>query len=104
MAQFRAAVVGVAPHQTINCRIQPTAPVQRGPRRAILRRMDTIYRVLPRPGGGFLVELIKPGTLPRTAEGFSTVAEAQAWIARDKRMEAHPPARLLSRGAGSRGG
>ena len=66
--------------------------------------MDTTYRVLPRPEGGFLVELVKPGTLPRTAEGFSTAAEAHAWIARDKRMEAHPPARLISRGAGSRGG
>ena len=62
--------------------------------------MDTIYRVLPRPGGGFLVELVKPGTLPRTAEGFTTTDEAHAWIARDKRMEAHPPARQFSRGAG----
>ena len=66
--------------------------------------MDTIYRVLPRPGGGYLVELVKPGTLPRTAEGFATIAEAQAWIARDKRMEANPPPRQISRGAGSSGG
>ncbi len=66
--------------------------------------MDTTYRVLPRPGGGFFVELVKPGTLPRTAEGFATADDAYAWIARDKRMEAHPPARLISRGAGSREG
>ncbi len=46
------------------------------------------YQVIRQPDGGFQVKLTKPGELPRTAVGFATLAEANAWVARDRRLSA----------------
>ena len=48
------------------------------------------YQVIRQPDGSFQVKLNKPGELPRTAAGFSTLAEANAWVARDRRLSAIP--------------
>ncbi len=47
---------------------------------------DTNYRLIHRQDDSFAVEVITPGTPPRTAIAFATEAEADAWIVRDKRL------------------
>jgi hypothetical protein len=52
--------------------------------------MSTSYQVIRQPDGSFQVKLNKPGDLPRTAVGFATLAEANAWVARDRRLSRLP--------------
>jgi hypothetical protein len=47
---------------------------------------DTTYRVLRREDDSFVVEIVRPGALPRTVSGFASEAEAANWIAQDKRL------------------
>ena len=47
---------------------------------------DANYRVIRRGDDGFAVEVTRTGSLPQTAAGFATEAEADAWIAQDKRL------------------
>ncbi len=55
---------------------------------------DTNYRVIRRNDDSFLVEVTRTGALPQTAAGFASEAEADAWIAQDKRLwEAADPFR-----------
>jgi hypothetical protein len=55
---------------------------------------DTKYRVIQRDDDSFVVEVTRTGALPQTAAGFATEAEADAWIAQDKRLwEAADPFR-----------
>jgi hypothetical protein len=52
------------------------------------------YRVIHREDDSFAVEVTRPGALPQLAVGFATEAEADAWIAQDKRLrEAADPFR-----------
>jgi hypothetical protein len=51
---------------------------------------NTSYQVIRQSDGSFHVKLNKPGELPRTAVGFATLAEANAWVARDRRLSAAP--------------
>jgi hypothetical protein len=44
------------------------------------------YRIVRLEDGGFVVEIVRPGALPQTADGFATEAEASGWIAQDKRL------------------
>ena len=44
------------------------------------------YRVIHREDHSFAVEVTRPGALPQLAVGFATEAEADAWIAQDKRL------------------
>ena len=41
-----------------------------------------------RPDDSYAVELIRRGALPQLAAGFATEAEANRWIAQDKRLSA----------------
>ena len=55
---------------------------------------DTNYRVIQQGDRSFTVEVTRTGALPQTAAGFATEAEADAWIAQDKRLwEAADPFR-----------
>ena len=55
---------------------------------------DTTYRVIQRDDDSFAVQVTRTGALPQTASGFATEAEADAWIAQDKRLwEAADPFR-----------
>lgn len=45
------------------------------------------YRVFRQPDGGYGVALHQRGTIARTATGFASEAEAEAWVERDKRLE-----------------
>lgn len=47
---------------------------------------DAIYRAIRQEYDSFAVEVTRTGALPQTAAGFATEAEAEAWIARDKRF------------------
>jgi hypothetical protein len=47
---------------------------------------DATYRILKRENDSFCVEITRPGTLPQTAVGFATEAEANQWVAQDKRL------------------
>jgi hypothetical protein len=47
---------------------------------------DVNYRVIHREDDSFAVEVTRPGSLPQMAVGFATETEADAWIARDKRL------------------
>ncbi len=47
---------------------------------------DTNYRIIHRDDDGFCVEITRSGTLPQTAAGFATEAEANDWIAQDKKL------------------
>jgi hypothetical protein len=47
---------------------------------------DAIYRILKRDDDGFYVEITRPGTLPQTAVGFATEADASQWVAQDRRL------------------
>ena len=47
---------------------------------------DAKYRVIQRDDDSFAVEVIRTGALPQTAAGFATEAEANAWVAQDKRL------------------
>jgi hypothetical protein len=47
---------------------------------------DTSYRLIHRDDDSFEVEVSRPGAPPTTAIGFATEAEADAWIAQDKRL------------------
>jgi hypothetical protein len=47
---------------------------------------DTIYRVVTGKDDGFAVEITRSGVLPQTAVGFATEAEANDWIAQDKKL------------------
>lgn len=47
---------------------------------------DANYRVIQRDDYSFAVEVMRTGALPQTATGFATEAEADAWIAQDKRL------------------
>jgi hypothetical protein len=44
------------------------------------------YRIVRIDSGGFVVEVVRLGALPQTADGFATEAEASGWIAQDKRL------------------
>jgi hypothetical protein len=47
---------------------------------------DTVYRIVPGENDGFAVEITRSGVLPQTAVGFATEAEANDWIAQDKKL------------------
>jgi hypothetical protein len=47
---------------------------------------DAIYRIVLRQDDSFAVEIARPGALAQTAAGFATEAEANNWIAQDKRL------------------
>lgn len=47
---------------------------------------ETTYRVIALAKDSYRVEVARPGLLPQTAAGFGTEAEANAWIAQDKRL------------------
>jgi hypothetical protein len=47
---------------------------------------DTTYRVLRGKDDSFVVEIVRPGALPRTVSGFASEAETANWIAQDKRL------------------
>lgn len=47
---------------------------------------DANYRVIQRDDHSFTVEVTRTGALPQIATGFATEAEADAWIAQDKRL------------------
>ena len=47
---------------------------------------DANYRVIRRDDDSFAVEVTRTGALPQFAAGFATEAEADAWIAQDKRL------------------
>lgn len=47
---------------------------------------DATYHVIHREDDSFAVEVSRPGNLPQTAVGFASEAEADAWIAQDKRL------------------
>jgi hypothetical protein len=51
---------------------------------------DTNYQVIRQADGSFQVKLVKPGDLPRVAAGFATLADANAWVARDRRLARIP--------------
>ncbi|HTI82266.1 MAG TPA: hypothetical protein VL614_17585 [Acetobacteraceae bacterium] len=48
--------------------------------------VDEIYRTFRCEDGGFSVEVTRPGNLPLMAGGFASEADADAWIAQDKRL------------------
>jgi hypothetical protein len=48
--------------------------------------VETSYRIVQCEDGGFAIEVIRFGALPQTAAGFATEADAQGWIAQDKRL------------------
>lgn len=52
----------------------------------IERMTETIYRVIAQANDSYGVEVSRPGVLPQTAAGFASEAEANAWIAQDKRL------------------
>ena len=55
---------------------------------------DANYRVIQRDDDSFSVKMTRTGALPQIAAGFATEAEAEAWIAQDKRLwEAADPFR-----------
>jgi hypothetical protein len=55
---------------------------------------DMNYRVIRLDDDSFAVEVKRTGALPQTAVGFATEAEADTWIAQDKRLwEAADPFR-----------
>jgi len=55
---------------------------------------DETYRLLRGEDGDFSVEMIRPGNPPVVADGFASEADADAWIAQDKRLrEAADPFR-----------
>ncbi len=59
---------------------------------------DANYRVIQRDNDSFTVEVTRTGALPQIASGFATEAEADAWIAQDKRLwEAADPFRASAR-------
>lgn len=47
---------------------------------------DETYRLFRREDGSFSVEVTRPGNLPLLAGGFISEADADAWIAQDKRL------------------
>ena len=56
--------------------------------------IDANYRVIRRDNEGFAVEVTRAGALPQMVASFATEAEADAWIAQDKRLwEAADPFR-----------
>jgi hypothetical protein len=55
---------------------------------------DANYCVIQRDDDSFAVQVTRIGALPQLAAGFATEAEADAWIAQDKRLwEAADPFR-----------
>src|SRR5262252_6822255 len=63
---------------------------QRGP--AIMSRdhphRGASYRILPRDGEAFGVEVMIPEMAPTKVSGFPTLADAERWIARHKEIVA----------------
>ena len=58
---------------------------------------DANYHVIQLDDDSFTVEVTRTGALPLTATGFATEAQADAWIAQDKRLwESADPFRPLS--------
>jgi hypothetical protein len=47
---------------------------------------DAIYRVIHREDDSFSVEITRSGVLPQTAVGFATEAEANDWVAQNRRL------------------
>jgi hypothetical protein len=47
---------------------------------------DANYRVIQGADDRFTVEVKRTGALAQIAAGFATEAEAEAWIAQDKRL------------------
>ncbi len=50
------------------------------------RMTETTYRIIPQANNSYGVEVARPGVLPQRAAGFASEAEANAWIAQDKRL------------------
>ncbi len=48
--------------------------------------VDAHYSVIRRDDDSFAVKVTRPGALPQMAVGFATEADADAWIAQDKRL------------------
>ena len=46
------------------------------------------YRILPRDGNAYGVEVMIPEMAPTTVSGFPTLADAERWIARHKEIVA----------------
>lgn len=63
----------------------------------------TSYKVILQADQAFRIELVRAGTLPYAARGFLTSAQAQDWIAMDRRMARAPSQwlRFASRYVGS---
>ncbi len=49
--------------------------------------VDTLYRVVPAATGDFDVQMVKPNGQIKTATGFGSEHEANAWIVQAKRMK-----------------
>lgn len=47
---------------------------------------DATYRVTQQDDDSFAVEVTTSGALPQMAAGFASKAEADSWIAQDKRL------------------
>jgi hypothetical protein len=47
---------------------------------------DATYRVVRQQDESFAVEVSRPGALGQLATGFATEADADHWIAQDKRL------------------
>jgi hypothetical protein len=48
--------------------------------------VDATYRVIRREDDSFAVEVTRLGASPQLAVGFATEADADAWIAQDRRL------------------
>ena len=58
---------------------------------------DASYRLIHQEDDSFAVEVTRTGALPQMAAGFASEAEADAWIAQDKRLsEAADPFRTAA--------
>jgi hypothetical protein len=63
---------------------------------------EATYSVVPLVDGTFGVEVVVPDTHPTHITGFTTGAEAEAWIARHKlHVQLNPPYRRPRPGSGS---
>ncbi|MGO8920563.1 MAG: hypothetical protein ACLQJR_32110 [Stellaceae bacterium] len=52
---------------------------------------DAVYRVVPRVGNTFGVEISIPDTHPTTVTSFASEADAETWIANHKRRAEEGP-------------
>lgn len=54
---------------------------------------EAVYRVVSRDDGTFDAEIANPGSEPALVKGFTTAADADAWIAAQKKRVLASPAR-----------